>query len=84
MWASYGDMAVAGLISKQSKCYASPPTAVSHILTHVSHAQEWPSVGLLRLFECRDYASLYWPVLERLMTALLVRGLSTAAAARSS
>ena len=43
--------AVAGLISEQSECNASPPTAVNHVLTHDSRAQE--SVGLMRSFECR-------------------------------
>jgi len=52
MWASCGDMTVAGHISEQRKCYASPPTAVIHILTHDSCAQECPSVGLVWLFEC--------------------------------
>jgi len=32
----------------------------------------------------RDYAALCWPVLERLMAATLVSGMSTAAAARGS
>jgi len=31
-----------------------------------------------------DYASLCWPVLERLMAAILVSDMSTAAAARGS
>ena len=44
--------AVAGLITEQSECDASPPTAVIHVLTHDSRAQECPSVGLTQSFEC--------------------------------
>jgi len=40
MLSSCGDTAVAGLISEQSECYASPPTAVIPVLNHDSRAQE--------------------------------------------
>jgi len=36
----------------ERKCNASPHTAVIHVLTHDSCAQECPPVGLMRLFEC--------------------------------
>jgi len=36
--------AVAGLISEQSECYASPPTAMIPILNHDSRAQECQSI----------------------------------------
>jgi len=80
--ASCGDMAVAGLISEQSECHACPPTAVIPVLNHDSRA--------VRLLDARgclnagDYASLCWPVLERLTAAKLVNGMSTAVAARGS
>jgi len=50
--ASCGDTAVAALISEQSECYASPPTAMIPVLNHDSRAQEYPSVGCARSFEC--------------------------------
>jgi len=49
MWASCGDMAVAGLILEQSKCYASPPTAVIPVLNHDSRAQECPPICWTRV-----------------------------------
>ena len=52
MWASCGDTAVAGLISEQSECYASLPTAVVPVLNYDSRAKECPSVGRARSFEC--------------------------------
>jgi len=52
MWASCGDTAVAGLISEQSECYASPPTAMIPVLNHDSRAQDYPSVRRVRSFEC--------------------------------
>jgi len=42
--------AVAGLISQHSECNVSRPTAVIHVLTHDSRAQECPSVGLAQSF----------------------------------
>jgi len=53
--ASCGDTAVAGLISEQSECYASPPTAVIPVLNHDSRGQECPSIGLL---SAGDYACI--------------------------
>jgi len=82
MWASCVDTVVAGLISEQSECYASPPTAVIPVLNHDSCAQKCPSVG--RALNAGDYSALCWPVLERLTAAKLVSGMSTAAAARGS
>jgi len=53
MSASCGDTAVADLISEQSECYASPPTAVIPVLNHDSCAQKCPSVG--RALNAGDY-----------------------------
>ena len=82
--ASCGDTAVAGLISEQSECYASPPTAVIPVLNHDSRAPECPSVGRTWSFECRWLRGVVFPVLERLTAATLVSGMSTAAAVRGS
>jgi len=82
--ASCGDTVVAGLISEQSECYASPPTAVIPVLNHDSRAQECPSVGRACYLNAGDYAALCWPVLERLTAAKLVSDMSTAAAACGS
>jgi len=81
--ASCGDTAVAGLISEQSECYTSPPTAVIPVLTDDSracrNAQLLDARGRLN---AGNYAALCWPVFERLTAAKLVSGMSTAAAAR--
>jgi len=39
-------------LSEQMECNAYSLTAVIHILTHDSHAQECPSVRLVQSFEC--------------------------------
>jgi len=61
--ASCGDTTVAGLISEQSECYASPLTAVIHVPrnAHLLDVRGRLNVG--------DYAALCWPVLERLTAA---------------
>ena len=76
--------AVAGLISEQSECNASAPTAVIHALTHDSRAWNVHLLDSRGRLNAGDYAALCSPVLEHLVAAVVISGRNTTEAARGN